>query len=108
MVCALILWRSCFGLLTDKFRQFLTVLVSAKTTSEVSFPDANFSKYQWISTKLAMCIGTIEVCFWNANDQIQSEKNISEIYSLYCELSRLTHGVGGQIAKYLFTTATPE
>ena len=37
-----------------------------------SFPDDNFSKYQWICSKLAMCIDIIEVCFGNANGQFLS------------------------------------
>ena len=50
-VYALILWRSGLGLLMGKFRQFLTGL-SARSTSVFSFQDDNFSKYQWIFTKV--------------------------------------------------------
>ena len=38
-----------------KFRQFLTEL-STRDTSVFSFPGNNLSKYQWIFTKLSMCI----------------------------------------------------
>ena len=55
LVCALILWRSGFGLLMGKFRQILTEL-SARDTPIFSFPDDNLSKHQWIFTKLGMCI----------------------------------------------------
>ena len=40
LVCALILWKSGFGLLIGKFRQLLTEL-SACDTSVFSFPDNN-------------------------------------------------------------------
>ena len=63
---ALILWRSGLGLLMDKFRQFLTEL-SVCNTSVFTFPDENFSKYQWISMKLGMCIDIVEVWFGIAN-----------------------------------------
>ena len=33
---------------------------------------------------------------------------ILEMILPYCELSRLMHDVGGQIAMYLYTTAQPE
>ena len=43
LVCALILWRSGFGLLMCKFHQFLTEL-SARDTPIFLFPDYNLSK----------------------------------------------------------------
>ena len=43
-----------------KFRQFLTELFF-RDMSEFSFPDDNFSKYQWIFTKLGVCID-LSVC----------------------------------------------
>ena len=50
-----------------------------------SFADYNFSTYQWIFTKLSMCIAIVEICFGNANGQISS---IFDIYltatCLYC------------------------
>ena len=49
-----------------KFHQFLTEL-SARDTSVFSFLD---DKYQWIFTKLGMCIGILEICFGIANGQI--------------------------------------
>ena len=42
-----------------KFHQSLTEL-SACDTSRFLFPDDNFSKYQLIFTKLAMCIDVVE------------------------------------------------
>ena len=35
-----------------------------------SFPGDNFSKYQWIFTKLALCIDIVAFCFGKANCQI--------------------------------------
>ena len=71
LVCALILWRSGLGLLLGKFRQFLTEL-SARNTPIFSFPDDNFSKHQWIFTKLGMCIDIVEIWIGIANGQISS------------------------------------
>ena len=34
------------------------------------FPDDNLSRYQWIFTKLHVCIDTVEICFGIANGQI--------------------------------------
>ena len=42
------------------FRQFLTEM-SALNTSDFLFPDNNFSKYQWIFTKLGLCIDIVEI-----------------------------------------------
>ena len=61
-VDALILRRSGFGLLMGLFRQFLTEL-SAPNTSVFSFLDDNFIKYQWIVTKLGVCIDIVETWF---------------------------------------------
>ena len=60
LVCALIVWKSDLGLLVGKFSLFLTEL-SACDMSVFSFPDDNFSKYQWIFTKLGMCIDIIKI-----------------------------------------------
>ena len=38
----------------------------------VSFQDDNFSKHQWIFTKLGMCIDIVEIWFGIANGQISS------------------------------------
>ena len=54
-----------------KFRQILTKL-SARDTPIFSFPDDNFSKYQWIFTKLGMRIDIVEIWFGIANGQISS------------------------------------
>ena len=54
-----------------KFRQFLTEL-SARDTPIFSFPDDNLSKYQWIFTKLGMCIDIVKIWFGIANGQILS------------------------------------
>ena len=50
------------GLLMGKFRQFLTEL-SAHNRSVFSFLYDNFSKYQWIFTKLDVYIDIVEICF---------------------------------------------
>ena len=71
LVCALVLWRPGFGLLMGKFLQFLTEL-SAHNTFIFSFLDDNFSKYQWIFTKLGMYIDIVEICFGIVNWQIWS------------------------------------
>ena len=71
LVGALILWRSDLGLLMDKFHQFLTEL-SASGKSIFSFPDENFSKCQWIFTKLGMSIYTVKTWFGNGKGQILS------------------------------------
>ena len=54
-----------------KFRQILMKL-SARDMPIFSFPDDNFSKLQWIFTKLGMCIDTGEIWFGMANGQILS------------------------------------
>ena len=71
LVCALILWSSCFGLLIGKFCQFLSEF-SGHHMSVFSFLDDNFSKYQWIFTKLDMSIDIVEIWFGIANGQISS------------------------------------
>ena len=53
----------------DKFLQFLMQL-SACNMSVFSFPDDNFSKYQWIFTKLGICIDIVGICFGIANGQM--------------------------------------
>ena len=54
-----------------KFWQFMTEL-SAHDRFLFSHLDDNFSIYQWILTKLGMCIGIVEICFGIANGQISS------------------------------------
>ena len=36
--------------------------LSACNTSEISFTNNNLSKYQWIFTKLGMCIDIVQSC----------------------------------------------
>ena len=55
-----------FGIANGKFRQFLTQL-SARDTSEFSLPDYHLSKYQWIFTKLGVCIDIVEILFGIVN-----------------------------------------
>ena len=65
LLCALTLWRSGLGLQFGKFRQLLTKLSirpSVVHPSVVSFSDDNLSEYQWIFTKLGMCIDIVEIC----------------------------------------------
>ena len=66
LVYVLILWKSCMGLLTDKFHQFLTEL-SARDTSIFSFLDVNFSKFQGIFTKQFM--------HWNCGGLFRSHES---------------------------------
>ena len=54
-----------------KFPQSLTEL-SAQDTPIFSPPDDNFSKSQWILTKLGTCIDMKEIWFGIANGQISS------------------------------------
>ena len=54
-----------------KFRQFLIEL-SARDTSVFSFMDNNFRKYQWIFTKLGLCIDSVDICFGMAHWQNSS------------------------------------
>ena len=61
LVFALILWRSGFGLLMGKFRQFLTES-SASNTSLFSFLDNNLSISQWNFTKFDVCMDIVEIC----------------------------------------------
>ena len=69
LVYALILWRSDLGLLIGKFCNFW--LLSAWTCPDYRFRTI-MSKYQWIFTKLAMCIDIVEICFGIAIRQILS------------------------------------
>ena len=71
LLCVWILWRSDLGSLMGKFRQFSTELF-AFDRSLFLFPDDNFSKCQWIFTKLGVCIDIIEICFGIADGQISS------------------------------------
>ena len=57
------------GLLMDKFHLFLTEL-SAQDMSIFLFLEDNWSKYQWIFTKLRMCIDIVVVWFGIAGGQI--------------------------------------
>ena len=52
-----------------KFRKFLTEL-SARDRSVFSFLNDNFRKYQWIFTKLSVCIDIVEICFGIDDGQI--------------------------------------
>ena len=63
---ALILWW-----LMGNFCPFFTEL-SAGDMSIFSFLDDNFSKYQWILTKLGMCINIMEIWFGMADGQMSS------------------------------------
>ena len=69
LVCALMLWRSDFGLLICKFRYILTEL-SAWDMPIFLFPDYNLCKCQWILTKLGTCIDMKEILLMIANGQI--------------------------------------
>ena len=59
-----------------KFRQCLTEL-SIRDRSVFSFPDDNFSKLQWIFTKLGVCI---EVIFFSSGTYfVQQSRTILAI-----------------------------
>ena len=51
-----------FGIVNGQILSILTEL-SACDRSAFSFPDDNFSKYQWIVTKLGICINIAGVWF---------------------------------------------
>ena len=56
-----------------KFSQIFMELSSRNRNTPIfSFPDDNLSKYQWIFTKLGMCIDIVEIWFGIANGQISS------------------------------------
>ena len=55
----------------DKFCYFLTDLY-ASSTSVFSIPGDNLSNYQWIFTKLGVCIDIVEAWFGVAERQISS------------------------------------
>ena len=55
LVCALILWRSCFGLLMGKFCHFLTDL-SARHTFMFSFLEDGWIKMNWFSPNLVWAL----------------------------------------------------
>ena len=50
----------------------LYVRPSVRPSVHFSFPDDNLSKYQWIFSKLGMCIDIVEIWFGIANGQISS------------------------------------
>ena len=54
-----------------KFRLFLVELTACDTCI-FSFLDDNFIEYQWIFTKLGMCIDMVDICFGIANGRISS------------------------------------
>ena len=70
LVCALVLWRSAFGLLQDKFCCVSFGQLSARDVSVFLSQDNNLSKSQWIFTKLDICIDIVEIVFGIANVQI--------------------------------------
>ena len=54
-------------------------LMSVRPSVRFSFLDDNFSKHQWIFTKLGMCIDIVEIWFGIANGQI-----LSNFYGVTC------------------------
>ena len=70
------------GLLIGKFLRFLMEL-SARDMSIFSFQDDNLSKYQWIFTKLDICIDIVETWTGTANGQILSifDRDLPETHS---------------------------
>ena len=55
------------------------VCPSVRPPVRFSFPDDNWSKHQWIFTKLGMCIDIVEIWFGIANGQI-----LSNVYGVIC------------------------
>ena len=53
-----------------KFDIYVSVHPSVVHPSIFSFPYNNLSKYQWIFTKLGLCIYIVKIWFWIANGQI--------------------------------------
>ena len=95
LVCVLILWRSCLGLLMGKFRQFLTdclpgthnsggvlwfhvvyvsILLSTRLSSvhPYSFISGRLLGWKWIFTKLGMCLDILKISFRIACHQVLS------------------------------------
>ena len=62
---------SIVHILSPENNQFLTEL-SARSMSKFSFLDDNFSKCQWISTKLGVCLDIVKMWFGIADEQISS------------------------------------
>ena len=60
-----------FGIVNGQISSILTEL-SARDMSVFSFPDDNFSKYQWIFTKLGVCIDIVQTWFGIADGKILS------------------------------------
>ena len=78
VVCVLILWWSGLRLLMGKFHQFLTDL-SPRDTSLFLFQASNLHKFQWIFTKLDMCIDILEIWF-----RISKRQTLSIFYRVIC------------------------
>ena len=55
-----------------------------------SFPDDNLSQYQWIFTKLGMCIDIVEIWFGIANWQISSISELSARHTIVAGYYRFT------------------
>ena len=98
LVCASILRRSGLGLLKGKYCKFSTEL-SARDTSIFSFLDNNFKKYQWIFTKLSVCIGRapenrkIAILDWKKRilDRFQTPQNANNSVQQVCALNPIFH-----------------
>ena len=63
------------------FNCFLTEL-SAHDMSIFEYPDDNLSKYQWIFSKLGMCIDIVEIWFGIANgynNLSKSQRNFTKV-----------------------------
>ena len=67
LVCSLMLWRSGLRILMCKFCQFLTVICRRHIC--ILFLQDNLHKYQWIFTKLGICIDIVKIWSLVANGQ---------------------------------------
>ena len=65
--------KICFGIADGQISSVFDLTeFSARNMSLFSCPDDNFSKYQWIFTKLGMCIDIVDICFGIENGRILS------------------------------------
>ena len=103
--CILILWRSGLGLLMGIFFffffffffQFLTTLSAQDTSTFFLYPVDKLSKWQWIFTKLGICIDIVVIWFGIANAQISLTFD-RVIYAL--------HDNGGVLSFYIFISTS--
>ena len=62
---------TCHGCIMPCLAELLLTVICPHR-SIFSFLDENLSKYQWIFTKVGMCIDFVDIWFWIVNEQIMS------------------------------------